>query len=196
MPPRSRRPPRIRLRPLPAYPEIILALNMKMDETTLEGTPTFHWHIWVPDRDATRERLCAGTKMHALGRRSRNPDGTLTERWGYESTEFTLTTSHTVAVAAILGHLPAGKTVVDLDQVLSEIPMSVPVVDQGREREFTCRVWIREAMRRMHAHRYIHCPNVDALEAEMLRYGTEAYNNHANTQCASLVSAVNSRAVE
>lgn len=127
---------------------------------------------------------------------SRGHDGAWINDWGYESTKFTLNTSHTVAAAALLGRLPSGKTVEDLDQLLAEIPMSVPAVDQARERDFTCRIWIREAVRRMHAHRYIHCPIVDALEEEMRRYGMERSNNLTSVTCASLVSAVNSRAVE
>ncbi|EIW64769.1 uncharacterized protein TRAVEDRAFT_42187 [Trametes versicolor FP-101664 SS1] len=192
---RLRRQP-IRLRPLPEYPEIILALNIKHNNSTLAGNVEFHWLLWVPDRGATRERLSPGTKMHALGRRLRGNDGAWIHDWGYESTKFTLNTSHTVAAAAILGRLPTGKTVEDLDQLLAVIPMSVPAVDQARERDFTCRVWIREAVRRMHAHRYIHCPNVDALEEEMRRYGMERSNNLTSVTCSSLVSAVNSRAVE
>ncbi|KAH6894972.1 hypothetical protein BKA70DRAFT_791071 [Coprinopsis sp. MPI-PUGE-AT-0042] len=53
--------------------------------------------------------------------------------------------------------------VVDL---LRQIPMETPEIDQGVEPKFTCRVWLREAVRVLHRNGYIECPDVNALEKE------------------------------
>ncbi|KAJ7871478.1 hypothetical protein B0H14DRAFT_2345128, partial [Mycena olivaceomarginata] len=36
------------------------------------------------------------------------------------------------------------------------------------EERFTCRVWLREGLRRFHTARIMQCPDVDALQTEML----------------------------
>ncbi|KAL1944690.1 hypothetical protein VTO73DRAFT_3120 [Trametes versicolor] len=200
MPPRPRprptprfRPDRpIKLDPLPEYPEIILALNL-----STARPPSFHWLLFVPDYGTTRQQVIPGTKMHALCHLSPGPNGTMIEEWVYDSAKFTLVQSHTLAAAVVLGRLPPGKTVQDLNALLAAIPMRVPTIDARREPAFTCRVWTREAVRRMHDHGYICCPDVDALEEEVWEYGREAARKHDDKTftIASLVVAVNSHNV-
>lgn len=48
--------------------------------------------------------------------------------------------------------------------------MKVPEIDKERESKFTCRVWFREAIRRLNAPGVIKCTNVDALEQEVYQY--------------------------
>lgn len=75
--------------------------------------------------------------------------------------------------------------------------MAVPEADRAREPVFTCRVWVREAVRRMHAGGYVQlCPDVDALEEEMWRYGRAAARaiEEGTFEVAALVQAVTSRA--
>ncbi|KAH9846310.1 hypothetical protein C2E23DRAFT_744345 [Lenzites betulinus] len=190
----STRAPRkpIKLNPLPKYPEIILAL------THIQHKPRhFHWLIFVPNPGVVnRQTASPGKKLHVT-QRGLIHHGRIEEVWCYDYTDYTLATSFSLATAVVLGHLPPGKTVEDLIVLLWAIPMMVPKADEAREPKFTCRVWAREAVRRMHAYGYIHCPNVDALEEEILRYGRNAAHKHVDEWSgqASLVQAVNSHAV-
>ncbi|TFK86050.1 hypothetical protein K466DRAFT_587586 [Polyporus arcularius HHB13444] len=149
--------------PLPQYPEILIALDL------MSATPAkFHWFLYVPDSPQTGS--AAGTKLHAVTNGLQGDD----KKWSYDRTEFDLSISPAVAAAAVIGRLPEGRTVDDLDMLLQKIPMSTPDMDKAREPAWTCRVWIREALRRMHANAWIVCEDVDAMEAEMWRHGKEA----------------------
>ncbi|KAK0468017.1 uncharacterized protein EV420DRAFT_1502382 [Desarmillaria tabescens] len=95
--------------------------------------------------------------------------------WEYERVKFTLAKSQSVATAVVIGTIPSSKTADDLHVILQAIPVPViPEIDREREPNFNCRVWIREAVRRMNIMGYIQCPDVDALEAEIIGYGKEA----------------------
>lgn len=166
---------RIRLMPTPRYPDIVLALNFIPGRSI---SVAFHWFIFTCHATDTSKEIQAGRKFHA--RRVDSPEDT-TPQWCYEDAEFTLATSATVATAAVIGRLREGQTEGTLGALLSQIPLTIPQVDVGRESHFTCRVWVREALRAMHRHRYINCPDVDALEKEMWGYGMEAYKNYVES---------------
>ncbi|KAI0372888.1 hypothetical protein BV20DRAFT_840067 [Pilatotrama ljubarskyi] len=153
--------------PLPRYPDIVLALDL-MSTTP----PRFHWFLFVPDApDASSgPSPHGGLKLHAITNGQQGED----KRWSYDRTPLSLATSPAVAAAATIGCLPPGKSVDDLDAILREIPMEVSEVDKEREPTWTCRVWIREALRRMHTSGYVVCEDVDAMEEEMWEYGREA----------------------
>ncbi|KAI0647283.1 hypothetical protein C8Q79DRAFT_908681 [Trametes meyenii] len=181
-------PNKITLTPPPCHPDIVLSLDL-MSTTP----PRFHWFFFVPDAPSATAGSTpyAGTKLHAITNGLQG-DG---KRWSYDRTALALATSPAVAAAAILGRLPPGKTVDDLDAFLCEIPMEVPQIDEGREPVWSCRVWVREALRRMHARGYVVCKDIDALEAEMWRYGGVAAKKIEEDafETASLVVAVNAR---
>ncbi len=63
--------------------------------------------------------------------------------------------------------------------ILSRVPLAVPEADEGREPEFTCRVWWREAIRRLHVEGIISCPDVDGLERECRKH---ALDNQAHLE--------------
>ncbi|KAI0724004.1 hypothetical protein C8T65DRAFT_564282 [Cerioporus squamosus] len=145
--------------PLPQYPDILIALDL------MSTTPAkFHWFIYVPDSPT------AGTKLHAVTNGLQGDD----KRWSYDRTPLDLPKSPAVAAAAVVGRLPEGRTIDDLDMLLQKISMSTPEVDKDREPAWTCRVWVREALRRMHTNAWIVCEDIDAMEEEMWRYGEEA----------------------
>lgn len=50
--------------------------------------------------------------------------------------------------------------------LLKAIPLTIPDVDTHVEPVFTCRVWFKEAVRRLHNDGYVDCPDVYAFEAE------------------------------
>ncbi|KAI0362376.1 hypothetical protein OH77DRAFT_47818 [Trametes cingulata] len=155
------------LTPVPRHPDILLALDL-MSTTP----PRFHWFLFVPDAPSASgsSPTHGGAKLHAITNGLQGDE----KRWSYDRTPLSLATSPAVAAAATIGRLPEGKTIDDLDALLREIPMEVPEVDREREPQWTCRVWIREALRRMHAGGYVKCEDVDALEEEMWEYGKQA----------------------
>ncbi|KAF8914607.1 hypothetical protein CPB85DRAFT_1375405 [Mucidula mucida] len=109
--------------------------------------------------------LC-GTKFHAI----QDASG-----WSYESLSYSLHTS-----------VPFG-TLNDFDALLRRIPIN-------ERTQVTCRVWLREALRRLHNAGYIQC-NVDAMEMEMLEYGTKAAKaiSEGTFEVATLFTAENSK---
>ena len=179
--------------PVPAHPDIIIALDLMST-----SPPRFHWFIFVPHHRASAagsqdQHTVSGTKLHAVTNGLQGDD----RRWSYDRTTLSLATSPSVAAAAIIGRVPRDKTVDDLDQLLQQIPMATPDVDRDREPVWTCRVWIREAVRRMDAHGWIDCDNVDALEEEMWGYGKKAAAMIEDDvfTVATLHTAVSSRGV-
>lgn len=107
-------------------------------------------------------------KLHAIG------DLSTATGWSYDRISLDLLNSPAVASAAIVGSLRSNTTIDDLDKLLSPIPMEVPEVDRYREPRFTCRVWCREALRRMNDAKILVCEDVDSMEEEMWEYGRAA----------------------
>ncbi|OBZ72863.1 hypothetical protein A0H81_06847 [Grifola frondosa] len=148
------------IRPEPQYPDILVSLHL-----INTNPPRFHWALFVPD-----PVVSTGTKFHAVTDHSEPGSGIFT----YDKSITVLPSDRGVATAAIIGSL-GSRSVNDLDTLLSSIPCNtVPSVDREREPRFTCRVWLREAVRRMHGAGFIRCADVDALEKEILFYGEKA----------------------
>lgn len=155
------KPQVIKIDPLPVYPDIIIG------QTYVGGTaddhkkpPQLHWLLFVQSPESEQGERC----MPLL-----NADGS----WAYVRKGNTMIYSASIVVATIIGKLKT-HSLTDLDTLLRAIPMpDIPVVDVGREPKFTCRVWIREAVRRMDKASYIQCTDVDALEKELIEYGRQ-----------------------
>lgn len=146
---------KITVDPLPVYPDIIISL-LYMGSEPLR----FHWILFIQSPNST-----SGTKFHATG---------YGDDWKYERISYDLQFDVGVSAGAIIGKLSINRTLDQLDALLKEIPMKVPNVDVQREPRWTCRVWIREALRHMHHAGFIDCPDVDVLEAEMWELGKVA----------------------
>ncbi|OBZ77678.1 hypothetical protein A0H81_02252 [Grifola frondosa] len=140
------------IEPLPIPPDIIVALHF------ISATPPlFHWMLYV------QSNVEDGFKFHATQTNNRN--------FVYEKASFTLCSSRRISAAAVVGRLNT-HTLCDLHNILKRIPVNIiPHVDIAREPQFSCRVWVREAVRRLHAEGFLDCPDVDALEQEMWHYG-------------------------
>ena len=166
--------------PPPNHPDLILALNFMS-----ANPPKFHWFLFLPDLGNT-----TGTKFHAV---THYPE-TGGREWVYEHLRVSVDSLNAVAAAAVIG---SGIGTEELHEVLKDIPMAVPEIDKDREVDFTCRVWIREALRRMHACGFVMCEDVDGLEDEMGRYGAGAFASIEDEtfKCATLVRAQRSRSV-
>lgn len=153
-----------KLSPKPKYPDIILALDL-MDTTP----PRFHWFFYIAnDSNIDGQESPVGTKLHAIG------DPSTATGWSYDRTLLDLLNSTAVASAAIVGRLGSNTTIDHLDALLGVIALELPEVDKGREPRLTCRVWCREALRRMNDAGIIACEDVGAMEAEMWEYGGNA----------------------
>lgn len=57
----------------------------------------------------------------------------------------------------------------EIRAIVEAIPLEVPPADQATEKTFDCRVWFREAVRRLDANGILTCPDIDALEIELER---------------------------
>lgn len=147
--------------PAPVYPQITLALS-------LLGNQRFHWFLFAPNTSTSQVAPAPGMKLHA----TTNPG-----HWAFEAPgEYSLGQSDAICVAAVIGELnpEEGFTAESLKALLAPIPMAVPAVEEEKEPRFTCRVWMKEALRRMHNAHFIDCPDVYALEAEMFELGSAA----------------------
>ncbi|KAF7795543.1 hypothetical protein EIP86_006705 [Pleurotus ostreatoroseus] len=152
----------VKMIPTPVYPQIVLALNLLCREP-----PLFHWYIFVPNANQDTAYQ-VGRILHAVD----NGDRTI---WAFQTKPFTLVYSKTLVAGLIIGNVhPPDKHVEDLENLLRQIPMAVPPVDLHREPMFTCRVWVREAIRRMNHQGFINCSNADELMSEMETRGKSA----------------------
>ncbi|KAJ3737266.1 hypothetical protein DFJ43DRAFT_250669 [Lentinula guzmanii] len=116
----------------------------------------FHWAIYLVIDQKT------GYRLHATTHGGRTP-------WEYECVlwdgpEFVLAVTFT-----LIGQLHEDLDVECLEAYVKDIPMNIIPRDQQREPKFTCRVWFKEAIRQIHASgMFVNCPDVDALERELL----------------------------
>ncbi|KAH9830498.1 uncharacterized protein C8Q71DRAFT_368342 [Rhodofomes roseus] len=120
---------------------------------------TFHWTVMVPLNDTVCE------KFHA----TEDSNG-----WRYEHTPHTVVTSRTACVVVKIAQLN-NLTIEYLDRLLSTIPMETLPADQGQQ--FTCRIWFREAIRRLHKAGVLQCPSVNNLEFELKDQASSHYMN-------------------
>lgn len=61
-----------------------------------------------------------------------------------------------------------GRNLNTLIESLGEIPLETPQEDQGQD--FNCRVWVRQAVRVLEGQGVLKCDNLEAREAEAIRY--------------------------
>ncbi|KAJ7882215.1 hypothetical protein B0H14DRAFT_2282242, partial [Mycena olivaceomarginata] len=117
----------------------------------------FHWTICLPTTTTTAK------KLHAKGITATN--------FIFESppVDIRLPTSRTISVALKIG---VDQNAVDaVIALLARIPLVTPAAEAQLGIQFNCLVWFRQAIRCLHDNDYLHCPDVDALEAECRRYG-------------------------
>ncbi|KAF8918822.1 hypothetical protein CPB85DRAFT_1278859, partial [Mucidula mucida] len=101
-----------------------------------------------------------GYKFHAAGSDD-NP-------WHYECVEWRGPEDLLSVTFTKIGDLMEGLDYQILDEYLKPIPMEVPNRDRANERSFTCRVWFKEAVRRLNdSGLFVQCEDVDALEMDL-----------------------------
>ncbi|KAI0354169.1 hypothetical protein OH77DRAFT_512759 [Trametes cingulata] len=93
--------------------------------------------------------------------------------WEYHTAEWTAMDSETCVALTKIGRLAPDVTWNDVDNVVQTIPMAVPDKDRPRFGErFTCLVWFREAVRKLHTAGILRVINVDALEEKLTQRAT------------------------
>ncbi|KZO89462.1 hypothetical protein CALVIDRAFT_569902 [Calocera viscosa TUFC12733] len=111
----------------------------------------FHWMIYSYDGGVAR------WAFHAI---NQGVNGWMFERRNWNP----------VSSALALSALRIGVYVPAVEGLLAPIPMVTPAIDQ-QQGAFTCRIWVRQAIRTLHSANLIVCPDVDALEAEGVQVG-------------------------
>ncbi|KAH8116605.1 hypothetical protein DFH11DRAFT_1221789 [Phellopilus nigrolimitatus] len=149
------------LSPKPQFPQIVLA-TFRLPTNSVP--PRFHWIFYVAQPSGV-----GGTKMHAIQAFG---------EYEFAAVDYTLETSQSITHAAVIGHLQH-HTLGQLRALLEQIPLNaVPPADVGIEPRFGCRVWIREALRRMHAAGIISCPDVHAMMEEMREHSVATHRKY------------------
>ncbi|KAI0633086.1 hypothetical protein C8Q77DRAFT_1158508 [Trametes polyzona] len=120
----------------------------------------FHWVIYL----CTTNRQ--GYKFHAHNKMN-------TEPWRYHTDLWDGMDSRSCIAFTKIGRLAQGQTHHDIDAVVRTIPMAVPDVDRPRfHRSFTCLVWFREALRRLHTAGIIGVVDLAKLEEKLVSSAT------------------------
>ncbi|TFY62519.1 hypothetical protein EVJ58_g3825 [Rhodofomes roseus] len=100
---------------------------------------------------------CQDTEKGIIFHASR-PNENEIDKWQFYTSEWNPFTSQSCLTLALIGRVVdfepenPSHSVDAMRECLQAIPMTIPPQDVGREPMFTCRVWFREALRRLTAH--------------------------------------------
>ncbi|KAI0074795.1 hypothetical protein K474DRAFT_1664991 [Panus rudis PR-1116 ss-1] len=119
---------------------------------------SFHWAIAIPQDKSTVTRMDAVNKLVPPGK----------EIWVNQQIDETLREQPRANVFVKIGTVQSAQRE-NLKRLLAGIPLESPPEDATEP--FICKVWVRHAIRLMHANGYINCPDLNALEAEIQNYG-------------------------
>lgn len=75
-----------------------------------------------------------------------------------------------VCVVVKLGECTPKHTVEYIHNLLRAVPTQLPKEEISGESGFSCRVWWKEAVRTLHLHGVLHCPDVHELEREIFQF--------------------------
>lgn len=147
------------------------------------GDGNFHWTIAVTQRHWSKE-------FHATNRADDNL-GWIYKPWAFEVRDselqrslhaavivtigagvFSIVSLNYADVSPLSGRL-GNNTTESLEALLQDIPMKVVDPGEARTQEFNAKMWVRQAIRVLHGAGVINCPDVLALEEEILEYANE-----------------------
>lgn len=158
------------------YPNIYLTIHIRPGSFP----PRYHWGIFIPHPPSNSIGIERGVNFHMV-------DHVRAPYWRFEADfNYNLNDSAYVAAAIVIGQLRRS-SIEQIHQLLYQIPIDVvPIEDIDSENTFSCRVWIREAIRVLHRAGIIRCDSVDDLEWEMRGYGERAryFSDHGYFQGA------------
>ncbi|CCA71738.1 hypothetical protein PIIN_05673 [Serendipita indica DSM 11827] len=114
----------------------------------------FHWALCI---GITTTRVL---KLHAAN---------LVGPWAFQEVEETITNSINCCIVYKLGMLDGQTTTVHVREILERIPMAIP--KGSKESMFSCRVWAKEAIYKLHNARIVDCSDADKLEETLKAFG-------------------------
>jgi hypothetical protein len=88
----------------------------------------------------------------------------------------------------IKGKLKKGFGLGHIEQFLEKILMAVPSDQAAAEPQFTCRVWVKAAVKTLHDKGVIICSDIDALERECRAFA--ATNDRSQPNNTSVIHSV------
>ncbi|KZT53602.1 hypothetical protein CALCODRAFT_511313 [Calocera cornea HHB12733] len=127
---------------------------------------TFHWMLCSTDTTSEETYL-----FHATQRPG----------WMYEYRLWDMVMSNTSVIAVKISNY---HDQVHLNTLLSTLPMTTPI-EEGNV-EFTCRIWVRAAIRLLNNRGIIRCTDIDGLQNEGIMLATR----HADNVGSGLVGGV------
>ncbi|KNZ54601.1 hypothetical protein VP01_2903g3 [Puccinia sorghi] len=146
------------------YPNIYATIHLRPGFRPIR----FHWTIFIPHPPSgTQRSSSSGVKFHVIDM-SRDPF------WAYEvDWNFNLQDCLSVGAAVVIGRLRRPWGAREIHELLStRVPPNViPQCDRGRETRFSCRVWVKEAIRMLDYCGVLQCDDVDELEYEINALG-------------------------
>ncbi|KAH8119763.1 hypothetical protein DFH11DRAFT_6207 [Phellopilus nigrolimitatus] len=126
--------------------------------SNLQNTGLFHWTLLAKTYDKP-----TGILLHAAG--------TTRQGWVYDVKDpFTFESSRYAVVAIRIGSLGSSISSEYLARILGRIPIGYSMYETPPV--WTCRIWVRDAIRYLHGLQIIHSLDVDALEREAIAAGT------------------------
>ncbi|KAI0673220.1 hypothetical protein C8Q78DRAFT_1023634 [Trametes maxima] len=156
--------------------------NMLAGLCSTSNTGEYHWVIYVctvcfgpcvsrfsmfsKSSSPLHKTLENGYKFHAHNAMN-------TAVWRYHCGPWNALDSSACVALTKIGRLPQGKTWENVNDILKDIPMAVPEADRPVfGNRFTCLVWFRAAVRKLHAERYIGVTDIDQLEQSLRKHAT------------------------
>ncbi|KAI0717541.1 hypothetical protein C8T65DRAFT_737873 [Cerioporus squamosus] len=112
---------------------------------------TFHWVLAIPHNNGETMYKFHATEDH--------------NGWHYECANHMIVSSITICAAVQISTLPPGVTAGTIDGYLKDIPMATPAEDAPQP--WTCRIWLKAAVRKLHEKKIVNCPDVNKLEYEL-----------------------------
>ncbi|PPQ77916.1 hypothetical protein CVT26_005170 [Gymnopilus dilepis] len=133
--------------------DIVVALFLR------EDSRSFHWALAISRGGTVFYRMHARNDLSTPG-------------WHYDSGDYHLFESRTLAAVIKIGNINRShKSVLQINDLVKDIPHRIEWRDSDSRAPYNCRVWVRNAVRALNSARVIACPDALALEAECLAKG-------------------------
>jgi hypothetical protein len=143
-------------------------LGLKIRYPVAGDPERYHWFIWLTgdEQSSTCVHATSSGKYLCKLPHKNMTNSRISSAGAFQ---FEAKPSSSEAVSAIISiSRPSGRNLYALTESLREIPLETPQEDQGQV--FNCRVWVRQAIRVLEGQGVLKCDNLEALEAEALRY--------------------------
>ncbi|EZF31394.1 hypothetical protein TMEN_113 [Trichophyton mentagrophytes] len=134
---------------------------------------TYHWAIWIEGKKSTGPGYCFDVKEHPPFSNVPNSGG-----WKYECRHENLAESHGMLGRMMIGKLPKGVTVQDVDGLLQGIPLPKPNSTSVENRVS----WVQAAVRVLQEKSWADDFDVDELMNHVFNESDKWYQENENLQ--------------